>query len=239
MREVKRPGGKVVGMYNPAPNLSIDCLNEFGRRCALTSTESSEVPGGDPGQLQDEEKYVLLGAIGQILKIWPCPTVVELGVLSGGTSQAINWWLTKWSKKYNFIGIDSFQGGGNASKQTWWKRNRRYVDSGNCRLVEGKFETVPVPTAPVHLLFIDGHHAKEAVLHDFKRFSPSVPVNGSVVFHDLATSVGPPLNYLNGGVKEALEELDLEKSGWEKRGWFLRHPPYWGGGIGVFTRTQT
>ncbi|MHA2264271.1 MAG: class I SAM-dependent methyltransferase [Candidatus Thorarchaeota archaeon] len=67
--------------------------------------------------------------------------------------------------------------------------------------------TMPWDNRPIHVLFIDGNHSYESVKADVLKWTPFVPVNGIIIFHDCTThkSVSKAVNETIGADWEPIE----------------------------------
>lgn len=72
--------------------------------------------------------------------------------------------------------------------------------------VEGFSQSVPLPTKPIGLLWIDGAHDYESVRRDAQRFCPLVARRGRVVFDDYGAHCR--------GVDRAVREMIKTVPGW-------------------------
>jgi predicted O-methyltransferase YrrM len=63
---------------------------------------------------------------------------------------------------------------------------------GNVKLLVGDSRSFEIDTSEVDIVFIDGGHSYEMVKNDFERFGRKVRVGGSILFHDVYSSIENP-----------------------------------------------
>ena len=125
------------------------------------------VPGA---QLTRSERQWLYETAKEIAEVFPCPTIVNIGVFRGASM----WCLRSGAPEATLIGVDIDYSTPVHEKE---KLDAELIemDSNAC----GKRFS-----GDVHLLFVDGDHHEATVRGDIKAWCPHVATGGIAAFHD-------------------------------------------------------